>query len=241
MNDNPFGLQYNLPNNFQQYNFNQPPPDGSTAFSGWGGNNYPVSGGTGQNSNTAPSGGGGSSAGAIAGGAGSLVGAGFGLYQYFSAQNSLKNLEKQPQPNYTVGQELQGSYNQANAMSNTGFTAGEKAGYQQDINRASATSFGRATQLGGGNLSGAIQAGINNQAIGASAQESIADADLRRRNMQYASSLASQIQEQQNKAVKTQIDIRQQQEQSLGQSSTAGLQSFYNSIGGIAGGALAAA
>jgi len=235
MNDNPFGLQYSLPNNFQQYNFNQPPPDGSTAFSGWGGNNYPVSGGTGQNSNTAPSGGG-SSAGAIAGGAGSLVSAGLGLYNYFSSQSQLKKLESQPQPNYTVGAELEKSYRQADDMSNVGFTAGEKAGYQNNINQQGATAYSRAAQEGGGNLSNVISAGINSQQVAATGQMSIADADLRRRNMQYASSLASQIQEQQNKAVATNIQIRQQQEQSLGQSSTAGLQSFYNSIGGIASG-----
>jgi hypothetical protein len=233
--DNPFGLQQSLPNNFQPYQF--PQDDGSNSFSGFGGQNYPVSGGTGQNSNTAPSGSSGSnSAGSIAGGVGSLVGAGFGLYNYFSSQNQLKKLENQPQPNYTVSAGLQNSYNQANAMSNEGFTPGEKAGYQNQINQQGATAYSRAAQEGGGNLSNVISAGINSQQIQGTGQMSIADADLKRRNMQQAASLAGQIQEQQNKAVATNIQIRQQQEQNLGQSSTAGLQSFYNSIGGVASG-----
>lgn len=215
----PFPSTYNLAYGASQlgsYGGSNP----QDTFSGWGNSNYPVSTG-GSNTN---------SSGFSVGGAGNLVGMGLGLYEWLNAQHQLKNLENTPYPNYTVSAPLQNSYNQANAMSNVGFTAGEKAAYKRNVNEASNTSFQRAIQIGGGNLSNAIQAGINNQGIGASANMSMADAELRRRNMEYASTLADRIQQEQDKATSTLINQRIMQEQNLGASSTAGLQSFLNSF-----------
>jgi hypothetical protein len=167
--------------------------------------------------------------------AGNLVGGAIGAYEFFKAQNELKKLQRQGVPNYTVSPELQNSYSRAEGMANTGFTASERNAYQRNIAEGDATSYYRATHAAGGNLSNVVQAGINSQNIGSAANLTIADAELRRENMQYADSLAAQIQEQKNKATAEQIAQYNLAQQAWGGAMTAGLQSFANSfsVGGL--------
>ena len=167
--------------------------------------------------------------------AGNLIGGAIGAYEFFHAQEELKNLDKQPVPNYSVSGELQNSYRRAEGMANEGFTPQEKAAYQNQLNLSNSNAYSRATQEAGGSLSNVISAGINSADVQGANKLSIADAELRRQNMQYADSLGSEIQTQKNLADKQRIDNYNRQQEAWGAASTAGLQSFMNSftVGGL--------
>lgn len=245
---NKYGAQEGYPNgqdsdassasNYDPFSANggMPTVGSSAAGSPYANTSLFNSSGTPTSNATDSSGGGDSSAlGAL-----NIVGAGIGAYEFFNAQKHLKQLNATPYPTYSVSPELSGAYSRAQGMSNQGYTAGEKAGYQNNINQQGATAYQRAIGSGGGNLSNVISAGINSSQVGAENQFSINDAELRRKNMAYADSLAKDIQSQKNLASQAAIKQREEQEQAWGGASTAGLQSFANSFNatGIASTAL---
>ena len=161
--------------------------------------------------------------------AGNLVGLGEGAYQLLKSQSQLNALNKIPYPNYTVSPELREAYGSAQAMSNQGYTAGEKQAYQGNINQSNALSYQNALRSGGGNLSNDISAGINSGNVQAQNNFALGDAQLHRENMKYAGQLAGQIQGQNNLQTQNLIQQRQYQEQLLQQQGTAGMQSILNS------------
>lgn len=169
--------------------------------------------------------------------AGNIVGTGIGIYEFFRSQQQLNALNKIPYPSYTVSPELRSAYSSAQGIANQGFTAGEKAGYQNNINQQGALSYQRALGQSGGNQSNAISAAINGQGINASGNIAIADANLRRENMKYAGSLAGEIQGQNNLQTQNLVQQRQYNQQVLAQEGSAGLQSILNSLqGGVSSG-----
>lgn len=161
--------------------------------------------------------------------AGNLVGVGVGAYEFFKSQKELNALNKIPYPNYTVSPELRNAYNQAQSMSNQGFSSGEKAGYQNNINQQNALSYHNALQSGGGSLANDISAGINSGNVNAQNQFAINDAQLRRQNMAYAGSLAGQIQSQNNLVTQGLIKQRETAQNQWASAQQAGLQSIVNS------------
>ena len=163
-------------------------------------------------------------------GAGNLVGGAIGAYEFFHAQKQLDALNSTPYPTYAESPELSRAYSQAESNANTGFLPGEKNAYQNSINQQGATAYQRAVGAGGGDLSNVVSAGINSQQIAGEGQMSIADANIRRQNEQYAGQLAGEVQQQQNLASTAAIKLREQQLQALNASQTAGLQSFMNSF-----------
>lgn len=211
-----YGNGYSVPSPIT--NPNVGPGSGSVASAGSGGNPSDPSNITGS-----------------ASAAGNLVGGAIGAFEYFNAQKALKQLNAQKSPNYTVGAELQNAYGRAEGIANQGFTPGEAAGYQNKINQGNATSYSRAVGSAGGNLSNVISAGINSQDISSASDYATKDAGLRRQNMQYADSLASQIQNVQDMATKTNIDNRNRLLAGWNNAAQSGLQSFANSfsLGGV--------
>ncbi len=167
-----------------------------------------------------------------------LPGMAISLYETIKGAQNLNALNNTPYPEYGVGNELQGAYNNAQSMAKMGFTPQERAAFTSSQGQGSATNAYYATKMGGG-LGSAIQGGLNAQNIDSNNKFAGQDAALHRQNIEYAGSLASQMQNQEN--IKTQADIqrRNQQEQAWGGAMNSGLTGLGNSaIGGLSWGSL---
>ena len=168
-----------------------------------------------------------------------LSGIAMGAYQMYNADKALKALNKQPLPtlsNYNMSPEIQSSYNRAEGLTNRGYTPEEEAAFKQNIAENRNAAYRNATDMSGGSLSGAISGVLNAQKLGAYNQFAAEDAALKRRNIQYADSLARALQAQQNMHVQ---GIREYEsmlyqrrlmtEQALAAAKSQGMQNIANS------------
>ena len=169
-------------------------------------------------------------AGLVAGGIKSVT----GIIQATQANQQINNLEKTPIDEYSISPELQHSYARAESMANQGFSGEEKAAFQQGVARQQAGAFQSGLDMGGGNVSSAISAGLQAQNIGAQNQFAAQGAQLRRQNMQYADQLAGSIQNQNNLMIEAKRQRRTMLEQAYGKAKQQGIENFTNGLTGAA-------
>lgn len=154
--------------------------------------NSPLSGAAPQQSS-------GTGGGGIPGGSINPATAILGAYQLYSASEAIDELNKQKLPTLTDYQkydpaELQKSYARAELMAERGFTGAEESVFKANLASSSAGQFRRATDIAGGSLSGSLQAAINAGDTAAINRFAAEDAALRRRNIQYADTIAGRLQ-----------------------------------------------
>lgn len=154
--------------------------------------------------------------------------AGLGLYQTYAGLRGLSRLGEYP--DYSVSPELQKSYGRAEGMSTRGYSPEETAAFRQNLAGTSAQRYQRATDMAGGGLSQAIQGGINYGNIRGLVNFAADDASLHRRNIQYADSIARQIQGQKNLITQSQQDRYRQVEGAYGAEFTKGLENIVNPL-----------
>lgn len=167
--------------------------------------------------------------------AGDVLETGLGLYQFIDSQNKLKNLENTPFPEESVSPELQNAFNQAQQMSAEGYTPAEKASYQGQVNRASATNYAKASEMGGGQLGNSIEGAIAGDQLLSYDQFAAKDADLHRQNIANFEQQADKIQTQKNAIQDERIQHRYLLEEALGNANKAGLENIMKglTIGGV--------
>lgn len=163
-----------------------------------------------------------------------LLQAGLGGYEAIKSGRQLKKLGKTPYPYPTVSPELQTAYQRAMGMSQTGYTPQERASFENRLAQQQMAGQRQAVQVGGGQLAGAIGAGMRAQQLGAQSMFAAEDARLRRQSMRYADTLAQAMQHQKNIVSEAQMRRRTMEEQALGGGMKAGLENIVNALGGAA-------
>lgn len=163
-----------------------------------------------------------------------ILQAGLGGYEAIKSGRQLKKLGKTPYPYPTVSPELQTAYQRAMGMSQTGYTPQERASFENRLAQQQMAGQRQAVQVGGGQLAGAIGAGMRAQQLGAQSMYAAEDARLRRQSMRYADTLAQAMQHQKNIVSEAQMRRRTMEEQALGGGMKAGLENITNALGGAA-------
>lgn len=159
-----------------------------------------------------------------------LAQAGYGIYQHEKAKSELKKLGRTPYPYPKVSPELQMAYQRAMGMSQTGYTPQERASFENRLAQQQMAGQRQAVQVGGGQLAGAIGAGMRAQQLGAQSMFAAEDARLRRQSMRYADTLAQAMQHQKNIVSDAEMRRRTMEEQALGGAMKAGTENIFGGI-----------
>ncbi len=162
----------------------------------------------------------GAAAGSIVPGWGTAIGAGYGLVsgliKHNKAQKAIDELGKTPYPKFTLSPQLSNAYGRAEEMAKQGYTAPEIAAFNQNLAQQNTLALRQGTDRAGGQMAGALNAGINAMNLGAINQFAGQDAMLKRQNIRYSDTLAQALQSQQNLASQAEIARRNALEQAYG-------------------------
>jgi hypothetical protein len=153
-----------------------------------------------------------------------------GAIQTSKANKALAEINKTAAPDYTEDPRLTQAYNQAQAMSNRGYTAEESNAFKQQLARTQMAQKQSALDLTGGQMGGAINSVLNANQTGAINQFAAQDAGLRRQNMAYAGGLAQAVQSQQNMINQQKIARRQMLEQAYGTAAAQGKENMFGAF-----------
>lgn len=134
------------------------------------------------------------------------------------------------QNDYTISPEIGNAYNRAESMAREGFTGEEEAGFKQNLARSNRLRLQRGLDAGGSGLAGAVNAGINSTNIGALNEFASSDAALKRKNIQYADTLAQAIQHQRNLQTQNLNREREMKQQAYGGALKSGLENIVNPL-----------
>jgi hypothetical protein len=156
-----------------------------------------------------------------------------GAIQTSKAQKALAEINKTAAPDYTEDPRLTQAYEQAQAMSNRGYTAEESNAFKQQLARTQMAQKQSALDLTGGQMGGAINSVLNANQTGAINQFAAQDAGLRRQNMAYAGGLAQAVQSQQNMINQQKIARRQMLEQAYGTAAAQGKENIAGAFDSI--------
>lgn len=160
----------------------------------------------------------------------SAIPAAIGLAQSAVGFANLSKLSKQKLPMYQETPEMMASRARANQMAQGGFTTAEQNAFDSRMAQQGNQRYRLGVTQGGGNLSSAINAGINYGNIGAQQQFAAQDAQLQRQNIKYADSFSQYVQNLANMNTSYMQQRRAQQEQAAGGAAQTGL----NNIAGAA-------
>lgn len=175
---------------------------------------------------------------AIAGAAAAAKGIA-GAIQTSKAQKALKEINQTAAPEYSEDPRLTQAYNQAQAMSNRGYTAEESNAFRQQLARTQQAQKQSALDLTGGQMGGAINSVLNANQSGAINQFAAQDAGLRRQNIAYAGGLAQAVQSQQNMIQQQKIARRQMLEQAYGTAAAMGKENMAGAFDSLTNAAVA--
>lgn len=145
-----------------------------------------------------------------------------GLNAYMGLKG-LRELNKQPRPNYSVSPEMAMSQNRSFINSKYGFTPQQTGDFNQRLAMNQSGNFRNQVNMGGGSLAQALSSRGNAQNLGAINQYASQDAALLNQNIRYNDQVNSNIQNQLNRKVGQDIDYRMSDEKAIGGSLQAGL------------------
>lgn len=148
---------------------------------------------------------------------------GLGLYQYFDSRKKLKELIAQGVPQFGEDAAMRDARLLANNEARYGFSPEQKAAAEQGRSRVNNTRYNRAINLAGGNLAGAINAGVNYSNVGAVNEFAAKDAALQQQKQRYANTFAQNLQSLKNQNSSNAYNYHNQAEQALGHAQQAGL------------------
>lgn len=174
-----------------------------------------------------------STGGAIAGGMQSSI----GMAQVIASYLALQKLQRTPIDQYKETAELKKSRLRAEDLAKYGFTPEQKATFFQNLATLNNQRFKRGTEAGGGNTAQAVLSGVQYGNINALNNFSSQDADRKMRNIQYADSFASRLQQLKNMQTQMNIQQRMEKERALGAGIQAGVTNIYGGASTFAGGA----
>ncbi len=141
----------------------------------------------------------------------------YGVYNSETQKAEAKRgLARQKFNNYSATPEMQSAFSRAQAMSQFGFSPQERAAYRQNKAQDINTQAQRALDIGGGNMARTISKLGQISNLQSENQFAIQDAQLKRQNIRYADSLASQLQGQKNMATGAGINQYNQAQQAYG-------------------------
>lgn len=172
--------------------------------------------------------------GAAIGAAGELFNIGQSLYKDSQAKKALNKLNETPISEISVSPELQNSYGRAESMSKYGFSPEETAAFNQNLARSQSTQFQNAKDIGGGQLSGAINSLDNANNIGAINNFAAKGTGLQLEKIQHADELAGQIQNIKDRKVEDARNRRTMLEQQYGGAIKQQQENISQGIGSIA-------
>lgn len=148
---------------------------------------------------------------------------GLGAIQTLGGYLGLNRLQHSPVPTYTETPEMKAARMRAEQAAQFGFSPEEKAAYEQTQAGLSNQRYRRGLAVAGGNLAGAINAGVQYGDINAALKYAAQDAALKRNNVRYADTFAQNLQNLQNRNTDNAYNYRLRAEQALGQAVQAGL------------------
>jgi len=151
------------------------------------------------------------------------VGIGVGAWKAHKANQGLKNLAGQPQPQYSMSPELSSYYNRMNEQSQYGFSPTQKAQFGQDMAQQQNTAFRQGVNMSGGNMAQALQVGLGSQRLGALNQFAAQDSALQQQKLQAFGGVVNDVQQQGNLINQNKIQQRTMLEQAYGGALQAGL------------------
>lgn len=160
--------------------------------------------------------------------------AGIGLMQAFGAGRELNKLQRQPQAMLAETAEMRASRLRADALAKRGFTPEETSAFMNNQASLANQRYRTATTTAGGNLAGAISAGVSYGNIKSLLDFASADAGQKRNNIRYADSFSRETQRIADANIQRQQYLRDRTEASLGSAVQSG-------INNIATGAMMAA
>lgn len=141
--------------------------------------------------------------------------AGEGLYSMISGQSKLDELHKQKFSEYSETPEEKQARLSAQERAKGGFTAEENAAREQRLARAENTGYQRAIDTAPTQAK-AVLAGINYANVGAQNDWAAKDAEMHRKNIQYADAFTQKLQHMADMNIQSQQKNRLMAEESLG-------------------------
>jgi hypothetical protein len=162
-----------------------------------------------------------------------------GLLNTYEGFKGLSDLNSTPVPKFNETPEQMASRFRAEELAKSGYTAEEKANFDQKLQRSENTAYQRNLAVAP-SLAQATLAGINYTNTGAMNQFAANDADLHRENIKYADTFSKYLQELNNKNTEAQLQQRLMAEQALGQAAQSGISQIgtaanYLNFGGKSG------
>lgn len=134
-----------------------------------------------------------------------------------------QNANRETPEQYQETAEMKSARARGRQMAQGGFTPAEKAAFKQSLAATGNTAYRRGVDLAGGNLAGALRAGINAQQLNAQNQFSGQDAQLMRQNISQSNALEQGYQGLKNAQTDQQRQVAAQQAQAAQQSINSGL------------------
>lgn len=159
-----------------------------------------------------------------------------GIVQYRQGTQGLKNLAKIQAPSYSVSPEMQDAYNLSKSNASVGYSPEETANFNQSLARSGNANVQRGTDMAGGSMAGALNAGQQFTNVGAINNFAAGDASERNQHAGAFYGQAGAMQGQKNLMNEQAIKERLMKEQAYGMAVQAGMKNFNtgsNKIGGF--------
>lgn len=144
---------------------------------------------------------------------------GVGMYQ-------LNKLNKEPMPNFGITPEQMQSFSRAQGRTGYGYSPEQRSNYFQQVAGRYAQNYGNAMKLSGGNLSGALNRGLQAGNLRDFSNFAAGDAQQQQQNIRYADQQGQQITQQRNLITNQNIQNRIRKEQAFGGAMQSGLQNL---------------
>lgn len=144
---------------------------------------------------------------------------GVGMYQ-------LNKLNKEPMPNFGITPEQMQSFSRAQGRTGYGYSPEQRSNYFQQVAGRYAQNYGNAMKLSGGNLSGALNRGLQAGNLRDFSNFAAGDAQQQQANIRIADQRGDIISGQRNMITNQNIQNRIRKEQAFGGAMQSGLQNL---------------
>jgi len=161
---------------------------------------------------------------------GNPLGSVLGAVQLAGGVIGMKQLNKQPFPEYSATSDLQKAKSRSGQLSNMGYTNAQRNVFLQDLGRIGNEDYINAINMSGGNLSRALGARRSAMRFNALNQFAQGDAAQRMSNIRYDDSMTDKLQRLQDMNTQVKLNRRMALEQAYGGAIKAGTENIVNSF-----------
>ncbi len=163
----------------------------------------------------------------------SLINGISGYSQSRKADKAIEELGRNPFPQYSLDPKLGAAYNRAEQMTKYDFEPEQEAQFQNQLSRSGNTAFQKSIDMSGGNLSSALNRGLQSQNLNAIGDWRAKGAAMRLGKIKYADALSQAIQHQENLKTQAGIQRRTALEEAYGNQKRIGKENLLNSASGL--------